>query len=45
MESDEYNVTDSEDDYSEEEKVLLENARDSMREKDISTDVKIFSLT
>ena len=45
MESDEYNVTDSEDDYSEEEKVLLEKARDSMREKDISTDVKIFYLT
>ncbi|EEB11683.1 Something about silencing protein, putative [Pediculus humanus corporis] len=44
MESDEYNVTDSEDDYSEEEKVLLEKARDSMREKDISTDEEVYGF-
>lgn len=39
MESDEYEVTDSEDEYSKDDKVLLEYARKSMKKRDVSSDV------
>lgn len=39
MDSNEYEVTDSEDEYSKEEKILLEDARRLMRKKEASSDV------